>query len=163
MSELNYEKDVRIDPDALDTEWLEQAPLMMKYTQHEARCRRQLEQAKTEVSIVEAELDKEIRSNPDKFDLPKITETAIKSAIQTDKDFLEAQENLREAEYELNMASAAVRSIYGKKDALENLVRLFGQQYFAGPKVPRDLSFQWQQKQEQIRSNKKVKIKRKSK
>jgi len=38
-----------------------------------------------------------------------------------------------------------------RKDALENLVRLHGQQYFAGPKMPRDV--QWERQQKIERSN----------
>jgi len=34
---------------------------------------------------------------------------------------------------------AAVRAMNVKKDALENMVKLLGMQYFAGPKEPRDL------------------------
>jgi len=160
MKELNYERDVSIDPDQLDTEWLEQPRLMLAYTKHEARCRRQYDTAKANLNVVEAEIDGDVRSNPDRYGIPKVTETAVKNAVIMSKEYKEAQEELREAEYELNMASAAVRSMYGKKDALENLVRLYGQNYFAGPKMPRDLSAEWERKQSQVRSNKKVKLKR---
>jgi hypothetical protein len=36
-----------------------------------------------------------------------------------------------------------------RKSALENLVKLHGQQYFAGPMVPRDLTHEWKNKQQQ--------------
>lgn len=157
-SEIDYEKDVSINEDALDIEWLIQPKLMLKYTQHEAEMKRNLEEAKSNLDILHADLDKKIRTEPEKFGLDKITETAIKNAIQSTTKFKEAQEEIREAEYEVNMAVAAVRSIYGKKEALENLVRLFGQQYFAGPSVPRDLSEEWKKEQKQKESNKKVKM-----
>ena len=35
--------------------------------------------------------------------------------------------------------SQLLKAFEQRKDALENLVRLHGQQYFAGPKIPRDL------------------------
>ena len=160
MKELNYEKDVSIDDSALDVEWLEQASLTFKYCQLEADARKALDEAKSQLDIVEAELDKEIRNNPEAFDLPKITESAIKSAILVNENYINAKDEYSQAQYELNMAQAAVRSIYAKKDALENLVRLHGQQYFAGPSVPRDLSKEWESKQKQTSANKKVKIKR---
>ena len=36
-----------------------------------------------------------------------------------------------------------------QKTALENLVKLHGQQYFAGPSVPRDLSKEWERHERQ--------------
>lgn len=161
--EINYERDVTINQDALDVEWLDQPKLTFKYTAHESKCRKELEELKSELDIVSADLDKAIREDPEKFGLPKITETAIRNVITAHPDFKEVQQAVRDAEYELNMAQAAVRSIYAKKDALENLVRLFGQQYFAGPKVPRDLSKEWQTRQNQRSSDRKVKIKRRNK
>lgn len=160
MKELNYEKDTSIDESALDTEWLQQASLTFKYCQLEADARKAVDDTKAQLDIVEAELDKEIRNNPEKFGLPKITESAIKSAILVNENHINAKDEYSQAQYELNMAQAAVRAIYAKKDALENLVRLHGQQYFAGPSVPRDLSKEWENRQKQTNSNKKVKIKR---
>ena len=156
MKELNYENDTTIDPDSLDIEWLEQPKLMVAYAQHSARTRQQMEHGKERLDIVRAELDKEIRSEPNKFGIEKVTEGAINSTITTNEKFQEAQEEYRQAQYEFNMAQGAARAIDGKKDALENLVRLHGQQYFAGPQVPRDLSHEWKQKQEQRQSNQKV-------
>lgn len=162
--EINYEQDVSIDESALDVEWLEQPKLMLKYTRHEADCKKKLQEAKTAVDLIQADLDKEIRTDPDAFELPKVTETAISNAIKTHTDFKKAQQDVHEAQYEVDIAIAAVRSIYGKKEALENLVRLHGQQYFAGPSVPRNLGEEtWQRKQKQQSANKKVKIKRRKK
>lgn len=161
MSELNYEKDVTINEDALDVDWLEQPRLMIRYSRYAAECRYEYEQAKTNVDVVKAELDKQVRNNPSEFGIEKPTEGAINSAIQASEKFQEAQKALHQAQYDLNVAQAAVKSIDGKKDALENLVRLHGQQYFAGPKVPRDLSKEWEQREKQIKSNSKVKISRK--
>lgn len=160
MKELNYEKDTAIDDSALDVEWLQQASLTFKYCQMEAEARKAVDDTKSRLDIVKAELDKEIRNNPEKFGLPKITESAIKSAILVNENHINAKDEYSQAQYELNMAQAAVRAIYAKKDALENLVRLHGQQYFAGPSVPRDLSKEWENRQKQTNSNKKVKIKR---
>lgn len=163
MKDFDYERDVNIDADSLDTEWLEQPQLMLKYTRIEAEAKRNLGDAKARLDIIQADLDKAIRSNPDDFDLPKVTETAISNAIQSTEKYKEAQEEIRQAEYELNMAIGAVRSMYVKKEALENLVRLFGQQYFAGPKMPRDINREWEKKQTQRHADKKVKIKRRKK
>jgi len=160
-NEINYDKDVSIDPDSLDTEWLAQPQLMIKYSRISSAARRSYEAAKMDLDIIKAELDQQIRMDPAKFEIPKLTEGAIQSAILTSKKYKGGMDALHEAAYEMNMASAAVQAIDAKKGALENLVRLHGMQYFAGPKVPRDLSKEWQQRKIQEDSDRKVIIKRK--
>jgi DNA polymerase II large subunit len=154
---MNYENDIRIDETALDVEWLEQPSLMMKYAQISASARKTLDEAKEELEFVRAELDKAIRSNPDRYDIDKITEAVVIATITIHKDYQKASSALINAKYENDMAYGAVKAIDARKDALENLVRLHGQQYFAGPKVPRDLSFEAQQKHNQKKSDSVVK------
>ena len=158
---MNYEKDIQIDESALDVEWLSQASLMLKYTRHQASTAKDEELAKEELDLVKAELDKEIRSEPEKFKIEKITEGAITSAILTSKRYKEISQRCIDAKFENNVAKGAVRSFEQRKDALENLVRLHGQQYFAGPKVPRDLA--WEVEERQKRIDAKVKIVRRTK
>ena len=57
-------------------------------------------------------------------------------------------------------AKGAVKAIDTKKTALENLVKLHGQSYFAGPAIPRNLNKEWEQKEQETQSNKKITIKR---
>lgn len=159
FEEFNFEKDTSIDDSALDVEWLDQPRLTMRYTTFEAEARFDLDNAKAELDVLRAELDQKIRNDPEAYGLPKITESAISNAIDASKDVKDAEEKVRVCQYELNMAQAAVRAIYAKKDALENLVRLHGQQYFAGPQVPRDISKEWEKRENQKSSNSKIKIK----
>jgi hypothetical protein len=153
---LNYEKDVTIDESALDVEWLAQPKLMLTYGNHAAEKRKEVDLAKEKLDVVKAELDRKIRENPEIFGLPKITETVVQNTIIIQPEYKKASENYIETKYELDMAMSAVRAIDQKKQALENLVRLHGQQYFAGPKVPRDLSQEWINKQRQKQSDAKV-------
>jgi hypothetical protein len=153
---LNYEKDVTIDEEGLDTEWLSQPRLMLTYGNHAAEKRKEVDIAKEKLDVVKAELDRKIRMEPSFFGLSKLTETVIQNTIIVQTKYTEASENYIEAKYELDMAMAAVRAIDQKKQALENLVKLHGQQYFAGPKVPRDLSQEWLDKQRQKQSDAKV-------
>ena len=150
---MDYEKDMTIDESALDVEWLDQPRLMLRYAKHAAKTRLEVERVKEKLDIVRAELDKKIRMDPEAFEIVKLTETFITSTILTQKEYQEANEEYLEAVYESNMAQGAVRAIDGKKTALENLVRLHGQQYFAGPSVPRDLSKEWEDREKQQRSD----------
>jgi len=161
--ELNYEKDVTIDESALDVEWLEQPRLMARYCQHAAECKKELDHAKEALEVKKAELDKDIRSTPDLYDIGKITETVVQNTITTQTDYQQAMTEFIQAKYEYEMAQAAVRSIDQKKTALENLVKLHGMSYFAGPSVPRDLSKEWEQKEKQKEANTRVKATRRKK
>lgn len=155
---MNYEQDIKIDETALDIEWLEQPSLMMKYAGHSALMLMKLDLAKESLDMIRSEIDRDIRSNPEKFGIAKITETAIQGAILLDERWIEETEIYRNSKYEADMAQAAVRAVAQRKDALENLVRLHSQQYFAGPKIPRDLSHEWNEKQNKV--HEKISIKR---
>jgi hypothetical protein len=154
---MNYEEDIKIDETALDVEWLEQPRLMMRYAKHSANMRMQTDFAKERLDVVKAELDREIRLNPEAFDIAKITEATVLAAIISHEKYAQANRAFLEARYESDIANAAVRAIDARKDALENLVRLHGQQYFAGPKMPRDLSFEVRQAEATRSSNSAVK------
>jgi hypothetical protein len=153
---MNYEQDIMIDPDALDVEWGNQASLMMKYARFLANTRMVLDKAKEALDIVKAELDKDIRSNPDRYGLEKITDKVVENTIPLSQEYKAASERLINAKYEADIAYGAVKSIDARKDALENLVRLHGMQYFAGPSVPRDLSFEMQKHEKQKASNRQI-------
>lgn len=145
---MNYEQDIRIDETALDVEWLEQAGLMFRYAENAAKARQKLDRKKESLDVVKAEIDTRIRTDPDKFNLEKVTEGAILNTILQQQAYRTAYQEFVDAKYEADIAQAAVIALAQRKDALENLVRLHGQQYFAGPKMPRDLHWERQQKSE---------------
>lgn len=146
---MNYEQDITIDDSALDVEWLEQPKLMLKYSQHAAYTSLERDRLKEKLDLVRAELDAEIRQDPEKFELAKITEGAVSNLILTQSRYKEALEEYLQARYEADVAKGAVNAFDARKTALENLVKLFGQQYFAGPKMPRNLSEERQYREEQ--------------
>ncbi len=150
---IDYDKDVRIDETALDVECLDQPSLMVKYTRLLADAEQRLDEAKEALDLVKAELDKEIRSDPDRFDLAKATETSVANAVIMQPEYAEASNRMIEAKYEAKVLAGVVRAIDARKTMLETLVKLHGQQYFAGPNVPRDLSYEAEKKRSQKKSN----------
>lgn len=154
---MDYEKDVEIQHDALDVEWLGQPQLMRRYTKHAADKKAEMDRAKELVDFTKAELDKEIRLEPEKFGITKITESVVLNTILMCKIYKNVMEDYIECRYEHQVAQGVVTAIDHKKTALESLVKLHGQQYFAGPSVPRDLSKEWEAREKQKASNEKVK------
>jgi hypothetical protein len=155
---MNYENDIKIDESSLDVEWLDQPSLMMKYARHAAQCRLEMDKAKEALELVKAELDKEIRTFPDRFGIEKITDKVVENTIPMQPDYKEAINNFIKARFESDVAYGAVKAMETRKDALENLGRLMGLQYFAGPKMPRDLYEERSSKQKS--ANKAITFKR---
>jgi hypothetical protein len=156
---MNYEKDVRIDETSLDIEWLEQSSLMLKYGINESDLEKKKDLLKEKLDLTKADLDRKIRENPESFEISKITETVVANTIIMQDEYKEVYHEFLEVQHEYNIAKVAVRAIAQRKDALENLVRLHGQQYFAGPKVPRDIAKERQNRDETRQANNK-KVKR---
>lgn len=153
---LDYEKDIEIDETALDVEWLEQASLMLKYSRNEAECERELDVTKEKLDLTKAQIDFDIRKNPDKYGIDKITESVVQNTIIQQEQYRDDYEDFLEVKNNYNIARGASRAINARKDALENLVRLHGQQYFAEPSAPRDLSKQRQAKERDKKVNSRI-------
>jgi hypothetical protein len=143
MEELDYIKDVKIDESALDVEWLEQTTLLVKYARNAAKWHKRVMQAEEKIKVVRAELIEEANQFPDRCLGKGIKPTApnIESYYRNHEDHKAAKEEWITATFEYDIALAAKDAIsFSRKAALENLVILHGQQYFAGPRVPRNLS-----------------------
>jgi hypothetical protein len=157
---VNYARDALIDESALDVEFLEQTNLMIRYAEHASQTKREAEEAKENLELVRAGLDKDIRQNPANYGLEKLTETVVSNTIILQPEYQEASKRLIQANYEAGMARFAAQAISDRKNCLEALVKLHGQQYFAGPKIPRDLTTEAQKRKQQGEVDTKVKISR---
>lgn len=157
--EFDYEEFMEIDEDSLDVEWLEQPKKMVQMVKIAAKVKINMERAKDNLAQVKAELAKKVRAAPEKYGIEKITIDAVNDVVQTNAEYIEAYEEYLEAVYENDVASGSVKATEQRKSSLENLVKLHGQQYFAGPKVPRNLSEQATLFREKVQRSKEVKSK----
>jgi hypothetical protein len=137
---MEYNHDVNIDESALDVEFLEQPTLMKKYGDIVSEARKELDYLKEQLDAVKAQLSKEIRADPDSFDVGKITENIVADTILLQDEYKKAAEEVVEAQYRYGMARSALDAISTRKDTLEGLIKLYGMQYFTGPSVPRNLT-----------------------
>ncbi len=156
MEELNYTQDIHIDEDALDLEALDQAELMLKYCEYEADAIKEMDEAKEKLEYTYADLDQRMRQNPDAFDLTKITDKSVDSAIKSNDEYRQAYEDFINAKHEANIAKGAVKAFDHRKKMIEILYGLHGQQYFAGPAEPRNLSQERNKRPSKKQSNKAV-------
>jgi hypothetical protein len=137
---MSYEQDMYIDENVLDVELLEQPSLMAKYSRMLAEAQRDRDLAKENLDLVKAEIDLDIRDHPQNYKLTKVTEAAITNCILMEEDFQTAQKEWNEANFQVNVLQGIIKAIDHRRSALENLVKLYGQNYFAGPSIPHDLS-----------------------
>lgn len=179
MEELDIETDRQIDPDALDVEWLEQANRFYKYsdaldeaTKVRNDLKAQLDKKKEEIDQTKAQLELEIRADPEAFELEKATDSSVKAAVlASDRyatvldEFFDLREELNDAQNTVNKLYTDVNTMQEKKESLKNLVVLLNQQYFSTPVVPRNLTEEYQRHQKtkktQRQSREKVKKRRK--
>jgi hypothetical protein len=143
---MNYEDDLSIDESALDVEWLEQPQLMFKYARYCAELEKVADEAKDKLEYVKAEVERDIRESPEKYGIVKITEAVVAGTILLQEKYKGALVEYNKAKFDAKVSGGAVRSFDQRKTALENLVRLNGQQYFAGPTVPRNLHEEYEAK-----------------
>jgi len=148
---MDYESDVRIDESALDIECLEQPNLMMKYALLAAEADKEVDLAKEALDLIDAELDTVIRTSPERYEITKLTEAVVANTILQQDEHKRATRRVIDAKFNAKIASGAVKAIDAKKSMLETLVKLHGQQYFAGPSVPRDITNEVQQKRTNVR------------
>ena len=149
---MNYEDDMYIYENALDYEILEQPTLAMKYGKHWAECQERFTRAEENVKVIRAELIQQVHENPDEH-LGDVKPTApvVESYYRNHRRHKRAKEEWIKAQYELNMAEVAKWEISNsRKQSLEQLVKLHGQQYFAGPSVPHDLTELRTEKRDEI-------------
>lgn len=125
-----------IDKNLLDEEWLHQPKLYFKWAVQLENARADLDEAKIEFDLVKAEVDLNIRNAPDKYDLPgKITEKMVAATLLTTEEYKEVQNTFFTAKYRVGILQAAVAALDHRKKALEKLVDLHGQKYFAAPRA----------------------------
>ena len=126
-----YEKDIEINPEALDVEWLEQGPLALKYSRYAAQAASEVRRLEEIKKTIRSELILEVNQNPGELigkDKPNAGD--IEAYYRNHERYKEIVQRLLDAQEEAEFAEAAKNEIcYTRKKALEMLVRTHGLQY----------------------------------
>ncbi len=137
MDELKFEKELKIDREDLDSEWLSQPQLYFRYAKKVIEAEDELSKVKEKLDICTAELDAKIRERA-KLNDEKITEKLIENKIIKDEDHSMALKEFNRSKSDLNLLQAGLKAIEQRKSALENLVKLYCAGYFSSPREPKD-------------------------
>lgn len=124
-----------IDKNLLDDEWLGQPKLYFKWAVELEDAREDLDRVKADFDVVKSEVELAIRTNPDDYDLLKVTDKAIAASLILQPEYKDAQQEMFEAKHRVGVLQAAVSALDHRKKALEKLVDLHGQKYFASPRA----------------------------
>jgi hypothetical protein len=136
----DYEKDLEIDPESLDLEWLRHSNIFMKYSEQKADAKRELDRANEKVKTIRSELILEARKGGEELIGVKPTDSIVEAWYRVQDKYIDVITEKIEAEFSYNILDGAVYAFQNRKTALENLVKLMIAGYFAGPVEPKDLS-----------------------
>ena len=88
------------------------------------------EKAKKELKESISNVDKLLRKNPDKYDIDKVTDKSIASAVERHSNIIELNNKVVEANYIKNKMEGEVKTLELQKKALESLQELFFRGYY---------------------------------
>jgi len=134
----DFKENIKIDKYSLDLEFEKHPMLYHEFAMDMVGAEDEKDQAKDKLELLRAQLDVQIRDNPKKFGLEKITEAAISSTILQTNEYKEAQEYYNNTVGNLRILRIAVESLNQKKVALENLVKLYLGEYYS-KEAPREI------------------------
>ena len=129
-SEIDF---FQLDQNELDKEWVNQPGLYFRYASELAAARHELEKIKAEKELTIAELDRDVRRNPQQFGLEKTTETTVQHTIVVQKRYQEVNDAFLRALHDVDVCKVAVDTLDHRKKALENSVSLWLANYFSKP------------------------------
>lgn len=140
-TKFDFDADIAIDPNYLDAEFLNHASVFMKYAKESAWANKQVKICEEKIKLIRSRLIKEVTEDPEECLGKGIKATAptIEAYYRDHEDHIRAKRELIEATYYADLLQNAVFAFQARKTALENLVRLYGQEYFSSPQEPRDL------------------------
>lgn len=122
-----------LELDSLDKYWLEQPKLVASFGKRLANARNAYERAKVKQEVIQAEAEMEIASSPEDFGIEKATVSAINSAIIRHPKVKAAVRKTLKRKHNVDILQTVLNALEHRKRALEGLVDLHGQSYFAVP------------------------------
>lgn len=126
---------VDINPDRLDEECITHARRTLDACEDEADAKHELAKAKSRLDVIEAQLQIDIRKDPEKFNLPKdLKEAGIKAAVFLHKDYRTASKDVDDSQHQVHLTTAKVSALTEKRRMIERLVELRQIDYYSEPR-----------------------------
>lgn len=147
-----------IDLNRLEMEWVEHPERYRKAALKVADAADELKTAEGQLELVSAEIEHDIRIDPESYGITKISEAWVKSTIIRQKPYREALKDKNDKKHKLEILKVAVGEIDREKSAIEDEVKLWIAGYFSTPYIDNE---KWMEKTEKDKMNKAFGNKRK--
>lgn len=139
-----FQKDKRINLSQLHIECKRQTGAYFRWAKRAVGAKSNADRLEMVKEVVEAQLQAKARKYPKKFGVQEgarggITEAAVKAAVYSHPDYVEARDQFLDAKEEAAILGKAETTMDHKKRMLELLVTLHGQSYFASPRIAKAL------------------------
>lgn len=154
----DYKEETKIDPDALDVEWLDQPNRIGRWSKLLAKARRRLNKIEELIKVLRSEYILKVHRESEKIfgKGTKPTAPMVEAFYRTQRPYKEAKEDWIKATFAVNVLEGAVESFRHRRYSLQDLVQLHGQNYFAGPLEPRNLTREHQQRVKSDKAREKI-------
>lgn len=143
LNPADYGIRASIDEFRLEDEWQGHSQMVLNAGVLVAEKQKDFDVAKDLFERTKADLDFEIRRDPTAYNIGKMTETAVQSAMILHPEYKIASGQVIKTRYELQQAQAIANSLEHRKRALSMLVELWMHDYYSdsSPKSPSDVEF----------------------
>ena len=115
----------------LEEEWQNQSLLFKEYCEVAVNATLAYDEAKTELARMEAIIVLDIVERPEVYTKAKITVKIQEALITTNPKYEEIRKELAQKKWEKKTADDDVKSMEQRKSSLENMVKLYGQNYYS--------------------------------
>lgn len=130
---MDYRKLVSIDAGSLDKEWQDAPSRYMEVVEAQTDAQSMVDSLKDKLEVTEAVLANDIRKNPDKYGLVKLTDTMTKDLVASDPSLIEIRTQLLAAKKQASLLSGLATAMEHRRKALGYLVELFIRNYQSSP------------------------------
>jgi len=129
----DVKKDLIIDINNLHLECLKQPILGLKYGELYTEAKAVVEEIEESIKSKRSEIVEAVNANPTAFleQGQKATVAVVEAFYRNHPDYIKLKSKLLQAKKEMEIADIHKWQISSRKDMLENLVKLHGQQYFS--------------------------------
>lgn len=137
MKEEPGQQSLSFDKYLLDDELEKIGDEIFQWSRTIADKEERLRELEDQKELVEAELKTKIRARPKRFGCLKLTEPSIKETMICQPEYQAIKRRIRVVKKKVDYLKAYSKGLEAKKRALEKMVDLHGQQFFAKPMTRR--------------------------
>lgn len=130
-----FKSRLSVDPCNLEIECRDQSVLLEEVGEITAEIKRVSRAAKEHLEYIKADLSTRIRKEPEKYDITKITEGAVASAVVLQPEYQKAVEEMLDAMEHADTFSTLLIAVEQRKSLIKDAVSLYIHEYYLSQKL----------------------------